>query len=136
MIEQPVSLARVPRNCMAGLFHVPEGPRTAISIVGWWEARRFTYNVVVGAAGIATCMLLNCLALLTFESLVLGVLAWGICANICYTSGWICELISKRLWREKAEYIGPILFSLGLPFSFFLTLAPGIWSLLGRFLSI
>jgi len=53
-----------------------------------------------------------------------GVIAYGIAANICYTGGWIAELLARRVWREEAKHFGKIAFVMGTIFSVILTLTP------------
>ena len=55
---------------------------------------------------------------------IAGVLLYGIVANICYTGGWITELLVARLWRADTSRFGPIAFALGTGFSVFVTLVP------------
>jgi hypothetical protein len=57
---------------------------------------------------------------------VLGVFAYGITANICYTSGWISELFARYVWKEQAEHLGKMAFVMGIIFSVLLTLTPVI----------
>jgi hypothetical protein len=61
---------------------------------------------------------------------VFGVFAYGIMANICYTGGWISELVAKYVWKEQAENLGKIAFALGIIFSVLLTLLPVVFYLL------
>ncbi|MBX9573776.1 MAG: hypothetical protein K2X77_33070, partial [Candidatus Obscuribacterales bacterium] len=107
---------------------IPEDEdRSAGSIILWWEARRVPFNLMVGTVG-----LISTLAIMLFAhadpSLFLHtlgpILVYGLCANLCYTGGWIAELIAKRTWAEKAQYFGPIALGLGTAFSVLLTLLP------------
>jgi hypothetical protein len=66
--------------------------------IGWWESRRVPYNLVVGIAG-------------TFSG---------------YTGGWIAEIFIRKLWPHEADRFATTSFFLGLLFSVFLTLIPGI----------
>ncbi len=56
---------------------------------------------------------------------IFGVIAYAVVANICYTAGWMAELISREIWGDKAKGFAEISFTLGTVFSFFLTLVPG-----------
>lgn len=49
---------------------------------------------------------------------------YGIAANICFTGGWVSELVARRIWGERADSYGEISFCLGTVFSLFLTLFP------------
>lgn len=102
------------------LTTVPEEPRTAMSIVGWWESRRVVFNLLVGVAGLPTVLLLAPLANVYW--ILEGVVAYAIAANICYTAGSVSEILARHWWAVKAKHFGPILFTLGLSFSIAITL--------------
>ena len=101
--------------------------------------RRPTFNLAVGTAGIVTCAVIVALGVAA-ESLVgvpfglpdppivavLGVILYGIMANVCYTAGWISELVIRRAWPAEAEAFATLSFSLGLVFSVILTVIPVI----------
>jgi hypothetical protein len=72
---------------------------------------------------------------------LLGVAVYGIMANLCYTGGWVAELLVQKIWPAKGNDFGRISFFLGLGFSILLTVTPailiatiGALSLLGHFL--
>ena len=54
------------------------------------------------------------------------VVLYGIAANICFTGGWISELVARRIWGARADAYGEISFCFGLVFSVLLTLLPNI----------
>lgn len=103
-------------------------------IILWWELRRIPFNLVVGLLGIMTCITL--LVTVVPDNgepfggepflMVLGIFCYGIAANICYTGGWIVEIIAKTFWREQAVRLGENSFALGVLFSAFLTLLPAL----------
>lgn len=67
---------------------------------------------------------------------IIGVVLYAIVANICYTAGWLAELISREVWGNKAGSFAEISFTLGIIFSFLLTLLPGgiaLFAILARF---
>lgn len=113
---------------------------TALSVVGWWESRRFFYNVVVGCAGLASCVLVAICAVVSDMTLresvdlplpdgallgVFAVIAYGIFANIVYTAGWIFELIVRALsTRERSAAYALKTFRFGVQFSVVLTFLP------------
>jgi hypothetical protein len=87
-------------------FQRAEHLETPRQIISWWERRRLPFNLIVGATGILTCTLLlvgEMLAEKKFGDVeagspilaVFGVFAYGIMANVCYTGGWISELVAK-----------------------------------------
>jgi len=57
---------------------------------------------------------------------IFGIIMYGILANLCYTGGWIAELIVRRAWPEEADQFASRSFSLGLFLSVLLTLTPAI----------
>ncbi|HBH02425.1 MAG TPA: hypothetical protein DDZ42_10985 [Candidatus Rokubacteria bacterium] len=95
------------------------------------------YNLIIGAVGIVSSGVMVTVAF-TCESrggapiglpdpplfAVLAVLLYGILANVCYTGGWITELLVARFWGVDTSRFGPIAFSLGTAFSVLVTLVP------------
>ena len=123
------------------LFQRAEHLETPWQIILWWERRRLLFNLIVGATGILTCTLLlvgEMFAEKKFGDVeagspilaVFGIFAYGIMANICYTGGWISELVAKYVWKEQAENLGKITFALGIIFSVLLTLLQVVFYLL------
>ncbi|HEX7121722.1 MAG TPA: hypothetical protein VF178_05065 [Gemmatimonadaceae bacterium] len=111
--------------------------RTPAEVIAWWEARRLPYNLAVGSAGVTTLALVHLLFRLPpyAESVpLLPTLAvagvYGIMANICYTGGWIAELVIRRTGGYELEPVGPALFRYGFAFSIGLTLFPGMLAIL------
>ena|ERR1017187_3978565 len=116
------------------LFAIPDEPRHWHSIIAWWELRRIPYNLiilVIGSIGLFVFGLLYYCYLraqpehddwVPLLSAMVGVFG----ANFFYTGGWISELIARALWRERARYYGPILFSLGLLFSCAVCFLPSV----------
>ena len=108
----------------------------AWDIIGWWETRRVPYNLIVGGTGILTCIVVAIFAagsIFFFDAdlgspLVglLGILVYGVMANICFTFGWVFELVVRRAWPQQADRFATESFSLGLGVSILLTLAPAI----------
>lgn len=110
------------------LFPPADYRRTSLSILTWWEARRGTYNLIVGGAGLVTLLVVRLISWIP-PFLNLGfdwkpVAAYGLLANICYTFGWAVESVAQRVWGEKCPPLGPALFRQGLAFSVGLTLLP------------
>jgi len=106
-------------------------------IIWWWEKRRFWFNLVVGFIGLFNCLLMVGIGLYTeyaagtpigipdpTMSAIVTILVYGIMANICYTGGWVAELIARDIWQARARRFGQITFALGLFFSVLLTLLP------------
>jgi hypothetical protein len=53
---------------------------------------------------------------------------YGVLANVCYTGGWIVEIVIRKLWRHEAERFAVTTFKLGLQFSLLLTAMPGLFA--------
>ncbi len=121
------------------LYPVPDLRRTPLSTVRWWESRRLVFNKAVGAAGLVTLAGVPLIAALppygssmvSWQMLAFAA-AYAVAANLCYSLGWMAELLARRVWGRSAPDVGPLLFRQGLIFSVGLTLLPlllafGIW---------
>jgi hypothetical protein len=110
------------------LFPPADYRRTTVSLLAWWESRRTTFNVVVGATGILTLIVIRAISLIPPGVFVpldwRPVVAYGILANVCYTFGFMAEATAQRAFGEKCPAFGPALFRQGLAFSVGLTLLP------------
>ena len=119
------------------LFRRVKPPQNQREIIGWWEARRIPYNLFVGGAGVLASIVILATGFITEhftgEAIgipdpplfaVLAVMAYGVMANVCFTGGWILELISRRVWNERADAFGEIAFMWGTLGSMVLTLLP------------
>ncbi|MGC2321862.1 MAG: hypothetical protein WA463_04445, partial [Terriglobales bacterium] len=107
--------------------------------IGWWESRRIPFNLIVGSAGIVSCLVAGIVSLgssFLFNSdfglpdpplfALFGIIIYGIMANICFTGGWLAELLVRKAWPQEADRFATLSFSLGLVFSVLLTLTPGL----------
>ena len=111
------------------LFPLPVVRRNTATLFSWWESRRPAFNLIVGSAGLAT---LTCLQLIAWmlpihESVFAAwplILVYGIAANVCYTFGFLLEVLLHRLWGDDVAPVGPTLFRYGLVFSIGVTLLP------------
>jgi hypothetical protein len=113
------------------LYPLPDLRRTPISLLRWWESRRLVYNAAVGTAGLVTLATLSLSTLLLpasqlppLHGLVIGSMMYGVMANVCYSLGWLVELLARLVWGPRAPRMGPLLFREGLIFSVGLTLLP------------
>jgi hypothetical protein len=113
------------------LYPAPLVRRTPLSLLHWWESRRLKYNLVVGATGVFSA--LTCSALLAapphssipdIRMVLMAAAVYAVLANVCYSLGWLSEMAARIVWRERAPYVGPLLFRQGLIFSVGLTLLP------------
>jgi len=111
-------------------------------IVDWWENRRWAYNKAVGLSGIVTCVLMIACGIVSEPMMgdpvgipdppifgLMGVVIYGVMANVCYSLGCVAEMRVARLrpgwdtttFAERA-------YRLGLRFSIGLTLLPAALS--------
>jgi hypothetical protein len=125
------------------LFRRARPPERTWDVIAWWESRRIPYNLIVGAAGIASAIVMLLTGFVTehivgeaigvpgspFFAMV-AVIVYGIMANICFTGGWILELFSRRIWGTRAEAFGEIAFTWGTLCSVLLTLIPAALTVL------
>jgi hypothetical protein len=111
-------------------------------IIEWWEKRRVFYNVVVVLVGVVSVFLMICCGILA-EPLVgdavgipdggffipFGAIVFGFLANVCYTGGWMAELLLSRFKTDRnTNAFGIRAFRLGVKFSVFVTLLPAVLS--------
>jgi hypothetical protein len=104
------------------LFEIPPEPRSAGRIILWWELRRLAYWMFVALVGFSGASLMifasrNAPAGEEGFEPFLPMMAGIFGSNICYTGGWIAELVARKLWKEKVTFFGPVAFSLGLIFT-------------------
>jgi hypothetical protein len=119
---------------LSWLVAVPQGARSDLRVILWWEQRRLPYNVIVGGVGLISLLLFE-LAISRAGAVKPGddpvepvaVLATALAMNIAYTAGWVVEIVMRRLSPEKSLVIGPALLKLGLTFSVALVLLPAAW---------
>jgi hypothetical protein len=100
-------------------------------IVRWWEVRRIRYNLLVGVTWVLSLILMVFVGSMAvkpgddFEEpmgLIFFSIAFAITANICYTSGWIVDLVRYRGEPSRK------LFGFGLIFSIVLAMLPALWA--------
>ena len=103
--------------------------RSVMGILSWWEGRRLKFNLLVGASGVLSLVMVRIFTWLPPDSRVFPfplriVLAFGVAANICYTFGPAIEIGAEKLFGRKLLPIGPTLYRMGLTFSLGLTQMP------------
>lgn len=113
---------------LAKLLFEPTLVRSPIRIVQWWERRRLLYNAIVGGAGLVSLAVVQGVELAFGNGWLpvpfLGIVAYGLAANVCYTGGWVIENLVERVLKRPVYGLGPALFRHGLTFSLGLTLLP------------
>jgi hypothetical protein len=88
------------------------------------------YNLVLAAAGVLSLgadSLFNALPPRASPGVPLGlvgVLAYAVLANLCYTAGPAADVYIRRRWGDQYAVVGPTLFRYGFVFSVGLTLLP------------
>lgn len=112
---------------------------SAWQAIGWWEARRIPFNIIVGAAGAVSGIALLAMGLvgeLLFNVpfglpdppifAVVAVVFYAAAANVCFTGGWVAELIVRRTWPNESDGFATLSFTLGLGFAVVVTLLPPV----------
>jgi len=106
---------------------------TTWQVIRWWELRRLLYNAILFVIGIGSILGMELLMAKVIPvgedaiepmALPFCVVGYGIMANLCYTLGWIVELIGRRNDAARARLRAKKLFLMGLWFSCLLTSAP------------
>ena len=90
------------------------------------------YNLIVGVVGAISLFLFFVFISLTHELKPgedavepMSLIAAPIIANICYTGGWIIELLLGTV-RRKGPSVGLVLLKLGVVFSVVIVLVPSV----------
>ena len=112
--------------------------------IAWWELRRIPYNLLLAALGFGAIIVVIevgrrfgpdlGLPLNPF-GLLIGVVAYGIAANVFYTLGWITELLWSRGDTSRTEPMRRTVFWIGVVGASVLTVSPAILFLLAWALS-
>jgi len=98
----------------------------------WWEFRRIPFNLAVFACGFVSGSVIAFAGgrMLGQEADLghpfIGIILYGLAANLCYTLGWITELLWAWGDTARTEKIRPKIFRVGLVFSASLTLLPAM----------
>lgn len=110
------------------LLFEPTLVRSAPRVVQWWESRRLAYNAIVGVTGVGTLAYSSVVSYLARGQWVVAplqlIVVYGVAANVCYTLGWVSEIVIERWLQRPVFGLGPALFRHGLVFSIGLTLFP------------
>src|SRR6185436_8779878 len=95
------------------LFPVPAVRRSPEMLFAWWESRRPTYNLIVGSAGLITLGTVQLITMLPPHPRLAVpwqlVVLYGLCANACYSFGFMFEALLERLWGDEVAPVGPTL---------------------------
>jgi hypothetical protein len=129
---------------------------SARQTIGWWEARRVPFNLIVGCAGVVSIAVVSIVGLgasFLFNSdfglpdpplfAIFGVILYALVVNICYTGGWIVELVIRIAWPEQTDRFATLSLALGLLLTILVTLLPavlvgvaGVFALVGHILGV
>jgi|ERR1700733_1848446 hypothetical protein len=100
--------------------------------VAWWEIRRIPFNLLILVVGLASGFTSALLGNRVFKPDVdfgkpfIGVVLYAVAANLCYTLGWVTELLWAWGNTDRTETVRPKVFRVGLIFSVGLTLLPPV----------
>jgi hypothetical protein len=110
-----------------------EAPMAGWAIIRWWEYRRILYNGVMLIMGLLVIAAVWGISVLGKQDvlgsplfLVLDVIVYAFCANVCYTGGWILDLAWKEPDADAAARRRRGFFIAGLIFSCLITTVP-LW---------
>ncbi len=100
--------------------------------VVWWEIRRIPFNLFVLVMGLVSGLISAFVGSHLFRSDAdfgspfLGAIAYVVAANLCYTLGWITEIMWAWGDTSRTEKMRHKIFAFGLIFSASVTLLPAI----------
>src|SRR5579862_393849 len=102
----------------------------------WWERRRVAFNVVILLAGTFTFFVIQFIAALLARfgadieqpvGIVSFVIFYLLAVNVCYTLGWVTELLWSDGDTARTELLRPAVYRWGLAFSVAITLLPAVF---------
>ena len=85
------------------------------ALIGWWEKKRWWYNVLVGITGLMVLAISGVWTrLATFEWI--GIVVYGLFANVGYTLGWAAHFLFRHYfdltvvaqYRQALYFIGTV----------------------------
>lgn len=103
--------------------------------IAWWEIRRIPFNLIVLVVGFASGLVIELVGSRLVRpgedveeplGIIIVVIGYAVAANICYSLGWITELLWSGGDTTRTEAIRPKVFRLGIIFSVVLTILPAI----------
>jgi hypothetical protein len=113
---------------IAEFLYPPPRHKPIGGIVLWWESRRLSYNLIVGATGSVSFTFAMVMSHLPPDPnpgppWVLPIV-YALAAHLCYFFGPMLETLAETIWGRRMLPVGPALFRIGLTFSVCLTLLP------------
>jgi hypothetical protein len=109
-------------------------------VIGWWEGRRPVYNLVMLVVTIVSLFVYLTAIISSGKlapgedaieplGLIVGVVVFPVAINVCYTLGWLVELVVRGIRPSTTPRFAPVLLGLGLGFSVALVSLPAvIWT--------
>lgn len=67
----------------------------------WWEPKRLWFNIGVGISGILAITITGNFECILFN--VFGIIAWGILANILFSTGILVEILDNYYLKGKLK---------------------------------
>jgi hypothetical protein len=102
----------------------------------WWERRRVAFNVVILLAGVFTLIVIRFVARLFVRfgadviqpsGMASFILLYILAVNLCYTLGWVTELLWSDGDTARTEALRPAVYRWGLTFAIAVTLLPAVF---------
>ncbi len=115
------------KNQLQTLFSIPDGERTFMQVLFWWELRRVAFNAILAITGIVSLTLFALFVDGWFDFIsppLLPTLFFVTVSNFFYTGGWLAETVLRLLNRKRVGNFGPRAFKYGLLFSMFVAFVP------------
>lgn len=106
-----------------------EPDKTLLTAFGWWEKRRWIYNIVVGFTGAFFMFLLPMVT--GFD--IIGIVIYGLLANLCYSLGFLIEVVARYYFKNESDFTDrrKLMFGAGLVISVLVTaFLATVWGLL------
>jgi hypothetical protein len=116
------------------LFAPQDAPSSVWGTLGWWEARRIPFNLIIGSYAVL-CLLVFVWGLSSSGHLQPGedaiepmaLLAAPFAVNALYCLGWLVEIPAHLVAPSASQGIGPTLLKLGFALGFGLVSVPAAY---------
>jgi hypothetical protein len=102
----------------------------------WWERRRVAFNVVILLAGTFTFLVIQFMGAVLARfgadtmqpsGVASYVIFYLLAVNVCYTLGWVSELLWSDGDTSRTELLRPTVYRWGLTFSVAITVLPALF---------
>jgi hypothetical protein len=102
----------------------------------WWERRRVAFNIVILVAGAFSLFAIQFIAAMLTRigadvmqpaGIASFVILYMLGVNVCYTLGWVTELLWSDGDTARTELLRPAVYRWGLTFSVAITLLPAVF---------